>query len=216
MQASNAQAANLAGTDYKMPWLASFRWDCLFIIAPALLSSVLVLMFKGEMEATSNVPLWVWVCFVLLVDVAHVYATLFRTYLEPTAFARHRTLLVAAPIACWAVGSLIYSLDALYFWRCLAYLAVFHFIRQQFGFLKLYSRQEPSDFARFKWLDTALIYLATLYPLIFWHTHLPRNFSWFVDGDFVASVPAICAQIALIRVCPNAVAVEKAARRWFP
>jgi len=198
MQMSNAPAASMIKASYKLPWLSSARWDTLFILSPALLSSALVLIFKNEMEATRNVPLWVWVCFVLLIDVAHVYATLFRTYLQPKAFTQHRVLLLAAPLLCWMVGSLLYSFDALYFWRVLAYLAVFHFIRQQFGFLKLYSRKEPPAFAKYKWLDVGFIYLATLYPLMFWHTHLPRNFSWFVDGDFVETVPAFCSQVALI------------------
>ena len=184
MQMSNATAANFARANHLLPWLASARWDILFILSPALLSSALVLIFRNEMEATRDVPLWVWVCFVLLIDVAHVYATLFRTYLDPKAFTEQRTLLLTAPLLCWIVGSVLYSIDGLYFWRVLAYLAVFHFIRQQFGFLKLYSRREPPSFATFKWLDVSLIYLATLYPLMFWHTHLPRNFSWFIEEIF--------------------------------
>jgi hypothetical protein len=28
-----------------------------------------------------------------------------------------------------------------------------------------------------------------LYPLAYWHTHLPRNFDWFVSGDFIPGLP---------------------------
>lgn len=31
--------------------------------------------------------------------------------------------------------------------------------------------------------------MATLYPLLYWHTHLPRHFSWFIDGDFAEFIP---------------------------
>ena len=50
----------------------------------------------------------------------------------------------------------------------------------------IYGRREgrPKSFSRT--IDKAAIYLATLYPLIYWHTHLPRKFDWFVEGDFVA------------------------------
>jgi hypothetical protein len=181
----------------KQAWFRSAGWDSLWILSPAFLSTGAVLLFRNQMIAFQDVPLWAWVTFVLLVDVAHVYATLFRTYLNESAFAKNRTLLTIIPGACWLVGALLYSLDALLFWRVLAYLAVFHFIRQQFGFVVLYSRKDPQNFARFSWINGAMVYMATLYPLMFWHTHMPRNFSWFVAGDFIESLPLICGQIGL-------------------
>jgi hypothetical protein len=77
----------------------------------------------------------------------------------------------------------LHAAGGLVFWRALTYLAVFHFVRQQYGFLRLYSRREgPAPGAG---LATALIYAATLYPLLYWHLSAPRNFNWFVPGDFV-------------------------------
>ncbi|MBU6454785.1 MAG: hypothetical protein KGS72_23660 [Cyanobacteria bacterium REEB67] len=174
------------------PWLSSAKWDTTWIIAPAFISTIAVLIFRKQMLEVQNVPLWVWVCFILLIDVAHVYATLFRTYLDRQAFARNKTILLAAPLVAWAGGSLLYCLDEIFFWRALAYLAVFHFIRQQFGFMVLYSRRENTQAKRFRFLDGAAIYAATIYPVLFWHTHL-RNFCWFVPGDFFQSAPsALC------------------------
>ncbi len=142
---------------------------------------------------TKILPLWVWVCFILLIDVAHVYGTLFRTYLDPEAFKKNKTVLLAIPAIAWIGGSLLYSLDGIFFWRVLAYLAVFHFIRQQFGFMVIYSRKEPAEQKRFRWLDCAAIYMATIYPMLFWHTHL-RKFTWFVEGDFFSSLPQTISQ----------------------
>ncbi|HXG64926.1 MAG TPA: hypothetical protein VNO70_07445, partial [Blastocatellia bacterium] len=45
------------------------------------------------------------------------------------------------------------------------------------------------------WVDAAAIYLATVYPLIYWHTHLPRQFWWFLAGDF-AAIPILIERIA--------------------
>lgn len=154
-------------------------------------------LFRGQMAASTNVPLWVWICFVLLIDVAHVYATLFRTYLNGAAFHNNKNILLAIPAVAWIGGSLLYSLDAIYFWRALAYLAVFHFIRQQFGFVILYSRKDPAEFKKFRWLDCAVIYMATIYPILFWHTNMPRNFSWFVAGDFIETLPQVATQVGL-------------------
>ncbi len=175
-------------------WLSSPLWDSIWILSPAFIAVGCVLLFREQMAASTNVPLWVWVCFVLLIDVAHVYATLFRTYLDPTAFQNNKTILLAIPAIAWVCGSLLYSLDAIYFWRALAYLAVFHFIRQQFGFVILYSRKDPLEFKKYRWLDCAAVYLATLYPILFWHTNMPRNFSWFVAGDFIETLPQIVTQ----------------------
>lgn len=178
------------------PWLSSARWDCLFIISPAFLASFVALALRPWLEDAQNLPLWAFVCFVLCVDVAHVYSTLFRTYLDPEAFRKNRALLLTIPAACWALGCLLYAVEGQIFWRMLAYLAVFHFIRQQYGFMALYSRRDPPVFQKFKWLDDLAVYSATVYPLLFWHTHLPRNFNWFVEGDFVELVPLVVAQVA--------------------
>ncbi|MCW5821254.1 MAG: hypothetical protein KIT34_00535 [Cyanobacteria bacterium TGS_CYA1] len=181
-------------------WLASAKWDSLFIIAPAFITSILVICFRPFFENSSNLPLWAWVVLVMMVDVAHVYATLFRTYLDKRAFQRNKSLLIAIPLACWAVGALLYSVskggDGNLFWRTLAYLAVFHFIRQQYGFMALYSRKDSEPARKFRLLDGCTLYLATIYPVLYWHTHLPRNFNWFVAGDFATSLPEIASQAA--------------------
>jgi hypothetical protein len=179
----------------QQPWLSSAGWDCIWIISPAFISTAFVILSRQQMDASQNIPLWVWVCFVLLVDVAHVYATLFRTYLSPQAFEKNKTLLLAMPAVAWIGGSLIYSLDGIYFWRALAYLAVFHFIRQQFGFVVFYSRHDPKPMKKYKWLDSSAVYMATIYPILFWHSNMPRNFSWFVAGDFVEAKPDFFAAI---------------------
>lgn len=181
------------------PWLSSARWDSALIIAPAFVTSVIALALGSSLNAHgSTMPLWAWVCLVLLVDVAHVYATLFRTYFDPQAFRNNSTLLLAIPFACWAVGCLLHSIDGLLFWKALAYLAVFHFIRQQYGFMALYSRKEPDAFRKFRMLDSTCLYLAAFYPILYWHTHLPRNFVWFVEGDFFQSVPSFISAVGLI------------------
>ena len=181
------------------PWLSSAPFDLGLIIGPAFIASLFVILFSGELASYDYLPLWAWIVFVLMVDVAHVYSTLFRTYLDPVAFSKNSTLLVSIPILTWAVGALLYSMGDMVFWRCLAYLAVFHFIRQQYGFVSLYSRKEPALFRNsgLRMLDGLFIYLATLYPIIYWHTHMPRNFNWFIAGDFIKGIPDILANSAL-------------------
>lgn len=171
------------------PWLYSPRVDSLFILAPAFLVVAGVLALQEQAALVRDMPLWVWVVFILCIDVAHVYATLFRTYLHKEEFQKDRVLYTVVPVLAWLGGAIVYSLDDLMFWRVLAYIAVFHFIRQQYGFMMLYARKEENSKDNPKWLDRALIYSCTLYPIIYWHAHLPRNFHWFVESDFIAGLP---------------------------
>ena len=123
---------------------------------------------------------------VIGIDVAHVYSTLFRTYLDPVERRALSGWLVATPLAGWIAGVLLYGISAAAFWTVLAYAAVFHFVRQQYGFLMLYARGERALPRACGVMDRAAIYAATLFPLLYWHTHLPRPFAWFIDGDFLA------------------------------
>jgi hypothetical protein len=146
-------------------------------------------LLHGEKADT---PEWTWVAAVLLIDVAHVWSTLFRVYLDPAEFRRQPGTYLLVPVVGLVVGVALYDAGAAVFWRCLAYLAVFHFVRQQYGWVMLYRAKCGERTGR--WLDAAAIYLATVYPLVYWHAHLPRRFAWFLRGDF-AELPAVCADV---------------------
>ncbi len=170
---------------YRQPWIYKSWVDGLFILAPAFAATLAVLLFPGFFENNASMPPQAWLLLIVGVDVAHVYSTLWRTYLDPAEFSRYRNLLIYTPLAVWLGGMLLYMLGPIVFWRVLAYMAVFHFVRQQYGFMAVYSRQD----GRAKWerrLDEITVYALTLYPILYWHTHLPRNFSWFVEDDFLA------------------------------
>ncbi len=173
-------------TTTRQAWIHSARFDTAFIIAPAFIVSLVVLCAPGLFALANDLPLAWWVALVLCIDVAHVYSTLFRSYLDPMERKERAGLLLIVPITCWLLGAVLYAIGSATFWSVLAYLAVFHFIRQQYGFFMIYSRIDPDEGRWAKRLDKVAIYLATIYPLTFWHTHLPRNFEWFVEGDFVA------------------------------
>jgi len=141
-----------------------------------------------------DTPEWTWIAGVLLIDVAHVWSTLFRTYLDGEELRRRPLLYSAVPLVGLALGVGLYSLGTVVFWRCLAYLAVFHFVRQQYGWVALYRAKAGERDRLGKWIDTLTIYLATIYPLVYWHSHLPRRFWWFLRGDF-QNIPKIIANV---------------------
>ena len=189
-------SASLSSTPLllRLPWLFSPAVDLVAFLGSAVVA--LVLLFVGWIAGwvDRDAPEWMWVTAVLLIDVAHVYATGFRVYFDRVELRRRPWLYTLAPLLSFLIGLSLYSESQTLFWRTLAYLAVFHFIRQQYGWVALY-RSRAGERGRVGfWIDSLAIYLATIYPLIYWHAHLPRRFWWFLADDF-SSLPELTAVI---------------------
>ncbi len=166
-----------------MKWISSPRFDLSLIFGPPLLTVGLVLALPTWRQP--ELPWLGWLIIVVFIDVAHVYASLYRTYFDPVEFKRRRNLYVFMPLGCWLGGVFLYSLGDLIFWRILAYIAVWHFVRQQFGFVMMYRHRCGEGRGGDAWIDKIAIYATMLYPLIFWHATPERHFNWFMDGDFL-------------------------------
>lgn len=166
------------------PWIWGWRVD-LAVFGGSALLALAVASLSASLSDGGAMPAWAWLGFVLALDVAHVWSTLFRTYLDGEELRRRRLLYVALPLGCYALGVALHSLDGHTFWRVLAYVAVFHFVRQQVGWVAIYRARAGERERIDRWLDDAVIYAATGWPLLYWHAHLPREFSWFLAGDFV-------------------------------
>lgn len=185
----------MAGRGPRAAFLFSPQEDVIGFLLPALLPLALCPILDATGVLARPVTPLLFLFAVVLVDVAHVYATAYRVYADPKELRRRPLLYVLVPLACYGLGVLLYSGGALRFWRALAYLAIFHFVRQQYGWVALSRRRDPpssSPRARLfdRLLDDVAIYLGTLYPLLYWHTHLPRAFSWFIRGDLAQGLPA--------------------------
>lgn len=172
-------------------WLFSAPVDLSVFLGSAMVALAALWIGSRQGYLDDKTPEWTWVSAVLLIDVAHVWATGFRTYFDRQEFLRRPILYSLVPFIGMAVGIALYSEGKLVFWRTLAYIAVFHFVRQQYGWVALYrARLSERDRVGY-WIDSGAIYMATLYPLIYWHAHLPRNFWWFLPDNFVAIPPVV-------------------------
>jgi hypothetical protein len=176
------------------PWLFSARIDLAVFLGPAVAAFGL-LAIGASMGIGEDTPEWGWIAAVLLVDVAHVWSTLYRVYLDPAERRRRGVVYTAVPLVAFAAGVALYAAGDLIFWRVLAYVAVFHFVRQQVGWVALYRGRAGEEGGLGRVIDLGAAYAATIYPLIHWHAHLPRGFAWFVPGDF-APVAAIAETVA--------------------
>jgi hypothetical protein len=178
-----------------LPWVRSAGFDTGLILSPAFAVTACVLMFPVAAGRAAPIGTGLWLLLIVGLDVAHVYSTLFRTYLDRRERAAHGALLTFVPLFCWLLATGLHALSAALFWTVLAYTAVFHFVRQQYGLMMLYALPADRVGRTRRWLDGAMIAAATGYPLIYWHASLPRSFAWFIDGDFIA-LPAVAEPLA--------------------
>ncbi|HVG61893.1 MAG TPA: hypothetical protein VNA24_25245 [Hyalangium sp.] len=176
-------------------WLFGRGVD-LSVFAGAALVSVALVLAAPWLGAVGDTPLWAWVLLVVCVDVAHVWSTVFRTYLDGEELRRRPALYATAPLAAYVAGVLAHLVSPGLFWRLFAYVALLHFVRQQYGWVALYDRKARVS-ALERRLDAAAIYAATLGPVLWWHANLPRAFWWFVENDFLSGLPAWAGTVAL-------------------
>lgn len=165
-------------------WIHSKKIDTAFILFPHWIGILLVVIFPGYFLGNKETSMVDWLILVLCIDVAHVYSTLFRTYFYPEARKLNGKLLIIVPLLAYVVGFMLMEISGELFWRILAYLAVFHFVRQQYGFIKIYQRFKKVP----GWIiktDTWFVYLFTILPVIIWHLEGPKNFVWFTPKDFM-------------------------------
>jgi hypothetical protein len=174
-------------------WIFSARADLALFGGTAVVALILVALAPA-MGIGTSAPEWSWITGVLLVDVAHVWSTSFVVYLDPVELRRRPLLYGLTPLVAFAIGVVLYAWGPGPFWRAIAYLAVFHFIRQQYGWVMLYRAKNGEHDRLGRWLDGATVYAATLYPLLWWHAQLPRGFAWMREGDFITGLPAWIAE----------------------
>lgn len=192
-------AATHEGARFKTAWLFSPRTDAFAFVAPFVFA--LSLLALGRMLGIRSTPPWGFLLCVVMVDVAHVHGTLFRVYLDRAEVMRRPRLYLGTPVLAYTAGVLVHWYGgAIWFWRVLAYVAVYHFVRQQIGWVDLYrsraGEHRDPDRRLDAFLDPAAVYAAAGYPLLVWHTHLPRKFTWFVRGDFLPGMPEFVANVA--------------------
>ena len=179
----------------KAVWLFSRNVDLGVFLGSAVVSLLALWVGAWAGVLYDDTPDWAWIPAVLLIDVAHVYSTAFRVYFDKEEFQRRPYLYAIVPLLGFAIGVALYSEGEIVFWRALAYVAVFHFVRQQYGWVALYQAKAGERDRIGRWIDKVAIYAATVYPLIYWHANLPRSFWWFLANDFTA-IPSLAAQVA--------------------
>lgn len=176
-------------------WLFGPATDAAAFAGTALASGALALALSS-LGVGADTPPWAFLVFVVFIDVAHVWSTAFRVYLDAAEVQRRPLLYLSAPLVAYGLGVAAHAQSAELFWRLLAYVAAWHFVRQQVGWMALYGRRAGCGDAELR-LDALAVWAATLGPVLWWHANLPRPFWWFREGDFVDGLPRWVGTAAL-------------------
>ncbi len=165
-------------------WLFSKKKDLILLFTP-IWASWIICFLLPEKTLNNEVPIWIWVVFVIGIDVSHVWSTIFRTYLDRDEFYNHRKLLTLTPLITLIIVAVVSVISINLFWRLLAYFALYHFLKQQYGFLALYKLKSGIRHTKHFFKDKWVIFFSMLMPVFYWHLNSDRNFNWFEEGDFI-------------------------------
>lgn len=189
---------NGAAAPPRAGWIFSPVVDGLAFAGPVVLAWTLVALFASSGRLHEPLPAWLFAFLVIGCDVGHVWSTVFRAYLDPVERARRPILLALVPFACITAGTALHwQWGPAAFWRVMAYAALYHFVRQQWGWMAYAGRKGGTHGRWDRWLDRLAIDAATIGPVVWWHTRLPRAFWWFTEGDFAAGLPETVGDVAL-------------------
>jgi hypothetical protein len=177
--------------------IVSPAFDAVWFVGPGALSLLVALVLGATGHADAPLGVVGWIALVLLVDVAHVWATLWRTYLDTEVRARQRRRLLVLPALVAWLGFLLHLESPAAFWTVLAYVAIFHFVMQHIGFAAIFGRKRGES-AFDRRLAKVAIWAGTAGPVVWWHANLPRQFAWFTEGDLVTGAPTVLGDVALV------------------
>lgn len=179
------------------PAIVSPTFDAVWFVGPGVVSLGVAIALGLGGHANAPLGLLGWIVLVLLVDVAHVWATLWRTYLDPEVRARQRRRLWILPALVAWFGFLVHLESPTGYWTVLAYVAIFHFIMQHVGFVAIYGRKRGES-AFDRRLAKVAVWAGTAGPVVWWHANLPREFVWFLEGDLLTGLPGWFGTLALV------------------
>jgi hypothetical protein len=141
------------------PWLRSKRWDLLYITG----SGILVVLPLMLYEVAGNSATFVNLFIAGIIGGPHMYATFFRTVLDPAFRQRHRLLVISSlGIPVLVVAGAIWHFQLLitvfFFW------ASIHVLHQIAYILECYNHKQYGSLQRWSRLIDYAVVFSCLYP----------------------------------------------------
>jgi hypothetical protein len=162
------------------PWIINWYTDCLGLFLVPFFFITLALFNLPPYAGNNPKLLGLLILFVLIIDWAHIFAQYPRIFSNPLESKKMRWIyplsyLLLLPLVTLSLGFFsIMFVDTI-----LVYFVIFHFIKQHFGFVKIFSK---TDGPKTKWQNISedlFIYLSMWTPVISWHvTSIGYDYKW--------------------------------------
>lgn len=152
------------------PWVHSWYADSLgFFLVPFLF--VFLAAFdlppfrKVDARLLTNM-----IFLVLFIDWAHIFAQYHRIFSNPLESPRLKWIYPLSYILLIPVmTAVVYFSSIVWIDTALVYFVIFHFIKQHFGFIKIYSKTDGPKTSFEARVENALVYLSMFTPVVYWH-----------------------------------------------
>lgn len=146
-------------------------------------------------------PFWFFILGWTLVDGSHVYSTILVSYSDKDMYQQLKKVFIVVPLALIiSAFTFMYSGRPELFFYFLAYLAMVHFIRQEYGWMKIATRFDSAAPPWLMLLDKATAYLMTILPML-WFMRKTQSGFWYRKGDLIA-IPDSIAEMAMTLYWP--------------
>jgi hypothetical protein len=164
------------------PWIHSWYGDTLGFFTIPILFVALAYFHLPPFNGLSRSDLSSVVYAVLVLDWGHIFAQWYRIFLNPAESRKAKFLytlsyvLLILTLALLLTFFLIHS----YVETFLVYFVIYHFIRQHYGFIRIYSKTDGEKSKIESFVEGLFIYLSMWTPVIFWHIEFPFDTYYWV------------------------------------
>lgn len=162
------------------PWIHSWYADsiCFFLI-PLVFILLAVLMLPPFNMIVPGKFSYI-ILAVLLIDWGHIFAQYHRIYSNPLEDKKLKWVYPISYLLCIPViAALVHYSNAGIIDTLLVYFVIYHFIKQQFGFIKIYSKTDGPKSQRESVTETVLFYSSMAAPVLLWHVKgIGYEFKW--------------------------------------
>jgi hypothetical protein len=119
----------------------------------------------------------------VLVDGSHVYSTLYITYMDREVRSKLKWHLILVPALIFMTALILAGIgERKIFVHIIAYAAAIHFIRQEFGWMKIATRLDHLAPHWLSTIDKLTSYVMTITPVI-WFLRQSQEGFWYQKGD---------------------------------
>jgi hypothetical protein len=172
----------------KQPWFHSSLLDSLGIVGFPFLFLPFAFFINTQQWSVSF--LYLLIGAIGFIDFGHIFAMWFRIKSNPLEHKYSLPMYLLFYVLIWIFfASVIFWGHQFSLERFLVYFVIFHFIKQQYGLIQIYSRTDGKKTKYETAFNRYFIYISMAYPIFWWHGQ--KKFQSLYWKQFFFDIPYI-------------------------